>query len=105
MINRNFKDDSRDSRANFDRMPAFQLNKFQSEFNLSFNKEMANIIASALERNEEVIQNSGKNVPTCLFALLSKLEDFRKPRNYDNNHDDYDQNNRHNETEGSYEYR
>lgn len=110
MLNRNLKRDSFVNR--YDRMPAFQLNKFQSEFNLSFNKEMAKILTDALERNEEIVQNNGKSVPTCLFALLSKLEDAQKPRNhddrsYENNGEDYEQDN-HNQnqnTNDSYEYR
>lgn len=95
------RDDFRNDRSQENRNPAFQLNKFQSEFNLSFNKEMAKVLANALNTNEEIVQNNGKNVPTCLYALLSKLEDMQKPRNYDdrNNYEDndydYDSNNSH----------
>lgn len=85
------REDFRTDRSLENRSPAFQLNKFQSEFNLSFNKEMAKVLANALVTNEEIIQNGGKNVPTCLYALLSKLEDMQKPRNYDDrNYDDND---------------
>ena len=104
--NRNFKKDF----GRFqDRMPAFQLNKFQSEYNLSLNREMVKILADALQRNEDVVQNNGKSVPTCLFALLSKLEDALKPkvyddRNQDGHYDDrYDHNDAQNE-EKSYQY-
>lgn len=91
-----------------ERMPAFQLNKFQSEFNLSFNKEMAKILYDALNRNEEIVQNSGKSVPTCLFALLSKLEDAQNPpRSYDDG-PDFEKNHNQNPNQNhndSYEYR
>ena len=79
------------------KMPAFQLNKFQSEFNLSFNKEMAKLIAYALQKNEDLLQNNGKNVPSCLYALLSKLEDMQKPRRMSGDYDDSQE-----EYEGSY---
>ena len=70
---------------------------------------MAKVIASALQRNEELVQNSGKNVPTCLYALLSKLEDVQKPRSYDErgyqDGDDYENDNRHHDEQSdSYEY-
>lgn len=107
MLNRNLRRDGLVNRYE-NRMPAFQLNKFQSEFNLSFNKEMAKILTDALERNEEIVQNNGKSVPTCLFALLSKLEDVQKPRNYDDrndNGDDYEQNNLNQNLDDSYEYK
>lgn len=87
----------------YERMPAFQLNKFQSEFNLSFNKEMAKILFEALNRNEEIVQSSGKSVPTCLFALLSKLEDAQSPRSYDDGAD-FEKNHNQNPND-SYEYR
>jgi hypothetical protein len=106
MLNRNLKKDGVFNRS-YERIPAFQLNKFQSEFNLSFNKEFAKILSDALERHEEMIQNSGKSVPTCLFALLSKLEDAQKPRNYDDRAyegGDFEQNHNQNPND-SYEYR
>lgn len=90
--------------AHENRNPAFQLNKFQSEYNLSFNKEMAKVLSNALVTNEEIIQNSGKNVPTCLYALLSKLEDMQKPRNYDDNDYGYESNSNHSDDK-SCEYR
>lgn len=65
------------------RIPAFQLNKFQSEFNLSFNKEMAKILADALLTNEDLMQNRGRNIPPPLFALLTKLEDMQKNKFYE----------------------
>lgn len=107
MINRNFhkREDYRDDGHSENRIPAFQLNKFQSEFNLSFNKEMAGIIVDALQRNEEIVQNSGKNVPTCLYALLTKLEDFKKPRYYDDSYDNSESYERRNDEKDSYEYR
>lgn len=63
-------------------VPAFQLNKFQNEYNLSFNQEMSKIIANALQRHEEHLDNQGKNIPPPLFALLSRLEDLQKPKFY-----------------------
>lgn len=63
-------------------VPAFQLNKFQNEYNLSFNQEMSKIIAVALQRHEEYLDNQGKNIPPPLFALLSRLEDLQKPKFY-----------------------
>jgi len=63
-------------------VPAFQLNKFQNEYNLSFNQEMFKIIAAALQRHEEFLDNQGKNIPPPLFALLSRLEDLQKPKFY-----------------------
>jgi hypothetical protein len=100
MLNRNNAFNNR-----CERMPAFQLNKFQSEFNLSFNKEMAKILFDALNRNEEIVQNSGKNVPTCLFALLSKLEDAQTPRSYDDGVDFEKNQNPNQNPNDSYEYR
>ena len=64
------------------RTPAFQLNKFQSEYNLSFNQEMAKIIAYALQNSEDYLEQKGKNIPPPLFALLSRLEDLQKPKFY-----------------------
>jgi hypothetical protein len=64
------------------RTPAFQLNKFQSEYNLSFNQEMAKIIAYALQNSEDYLEEKGKNIPPPLFALLSRLEDLQKPKFY-----------------------
>lgn len=63
-------------------VPAFQLNKFQNEYNLSFNQEMSKIIAAALQRHEEYLDHQGKNIPPPLFALLSRLEDLQKPKFY-----------------------
>lgn len=63
-------------------VPAFQLNKFQNEYNLSFNQEMSKIIAAALQKNEEFLEHQGKNIPPPLFALLSRLEDLQKPKFY-----------------------
>jgi len=74
-------EDSRNYRDR-ERSPAFQLNKFQSEYNLSFNNEMAKIIAYALQNSEEFLEKSGKNIPPPLFALLSRLEDLQKPKFY-----------------------
>jgi hypothetical protein len=104
MINRNYK--SRDNRDDFykndrEKMPAFQLHKFQSEFNLSMNKEMAKVLAYALQKHEQTTQDHGKSVPTCLYALLSKLEDVQKPRNFD--YDDYDAGRNHKESQDEYE--
>lgn len=65
-----------------ERSPAFQLNKFQSEYNLSFNQEMAKIIAYALQNSEDFLEKQGKNIPPPLFALLSRLEDLQKPKFY-----------------------
>lgn len=96
MMNRG-EDYVRNAMNSVNKMPAFQLNKFQSEFNLSFNKEMAKLIAYALQKNEDVLQNSGKNVPSCLYALLSKLEDMQKPRRMAADYDDSQE-----EYEGSY---
>lgn len=94
MINRNYKNrDDFNARDDYrEKMPAFQLHKFQSEFNLSMNKEMAIVLAYALQKHEQTTQDHGKSVPTCLYALLSKLEDVQKPRNYDNkeSQDDYE---------------
>lgn len=70
------------STQNRERTPAFQLNKFQSEFNLSFNQEMAKIIAYALQNSEDYLERNGKNIPPPLFALLSRLEDLQKPKFY-----------------------
>jgi hypothetical protein len=70
------------SNYNKERTPAFQLNKFQSEFNLSFNQEMAKIIAYALQNSEDYLERSGKSIPPPLFALLSRLEDLQKPKFY-----------------------
>jgi hypothetical protein len=106
MINRNYKarDDYkvRDDYRN-EKMPAFQLHKFQSEFNLSMNKEMAKVLSYALQKHEQITQDHGKSVPTCLYALLSKLEDVQKPRNYD----DHDSGNKESQDdyEDSFEYR
>ena len=66
----------------FEKNPAFQLNKFQSEYNLSFNQEMAKIIAYDLQNSEDFLENQGKNIPPPLFALLSRLEDLQKPKFY-----------------------
>lgn len=65
-----------------ERTPAFQLNKFQSEYNLSFNHEMAKIIAYALQNSEDFLEKNGENIPPPLFALLSRLEDLQKPKFY-----------------------
>jgi hypothetical protein len=75
-------DDTSYSAHNRERIPAFQLNKFQSEFNLSFNQEMAKIIAYALQNSEDYLERNGKNIPPPLFALLSRLEDLQKPKFY-----------------------
>jgi hypothetical protein len=111
MINRNYKakddykarDDykGRDDFYNREKMPAFQLHKFQSEFNLSMNKEMAKVLSYALQKHEQITQDHGKSVPTCLYALLSKLEDVQKPRNYD----EYDNKESQDDYEDSCEYR
>ena len=90
-----------------DKIPAFQLNKFQSEFNLSFNQEMAKMLADALLNNEDAIQNRGRNIPPPLFALLTKLEDMQKSRffddggGYDRDERDYRNSNQNQEKECS----
>jgi hypothetical protein len=80
------RDFNEDSNSNFyrerEKNPAFQLNKFQSEYNLSFNQEMAKIIAYALQNSEDFLEKQGKNIPPPLFALLSRLEDVQKPKFY-----------------------
>ena len=80
-ITRDFNEDS-NSNSYRERNPAFQLNKFQSEYNLSFNQEMAKIIAYALQNSEDFLEKQGKNIPPPLFALLSRLEDVQKPKFY-----------------------
>jgi hypothetical protein len=82
MIVRESEDAVYSNSLNRERTPAFQLNKFQSEFNLSFNQEMAKIIAYALQNSEDYLERSGKNIPPPLFALLSRLEDLQKPKFY-----------------------
>jgi len=77
-------------KRDFVKIPAFQLNKFQSEFNLSFNQEMAKMLADALLNNEDTIQNRGRNIPPPLFALLTKLEDMQKNRFFDDRDEGYD---------------
>ena len=109
MINRNYKarDDykAREDYRN-EKMPAFQLHKFQNEFNLSMNKEMAKVLAYALQKHEQITQDHGKSVPTCLYALLSKLEDVQKPRNYDDHDNNHDNNKEsQDDYEDSFEYR
>jgi len=80
-VSRDYNEDSNTYRER-ERNPAFQLNKFQSEYNLSFNGEMAKIIAYALQNSEDFLENQGKNIPPPLFALLSRLEDLQKPKFY-----------------------
>ena len=75
--------DRKFDRKDLPKIPAFQLNKFQSEFNLSFNQEMAKMLADALLNNEDTIQNRGRNIPPPLFSLLTKLEDMQKNRFFD----------------------
>lgn len=81
-VSRDYDDSASASFRERERSPAFQLNKFQSEYNLSFNQEMAKIIAYALQNSEDFLEKQGKNIPPPLFALLSRLEDLQKPKFY-----------------------